>query len=238
MNKNQTDDRLSLLAISKEIEMDLSALKRYLSTPAVRDFLGSEGAPPTYPQSSLRLFQRLKQLHDEGAIKPSTLSGILGILNSDSDPTAGVRNSDSGQGSGIRNPVSAQKTLVPLAQVGIDNAQAEALVQFVAATIQRGIEDGIRNALPPPSDEALTREKAAALLGCHPSSVSRYVVPTRRGRYSAIMVQRVLAAQREAAEEKQRELDARKGARSPRRRPAAVPAPALPPAPPEAQDAT
>lgn len=207
MNKLLSSDRKTIVAIADEIGMQRSALRRYLDKqPAVQAFLGAEGTPPTYPADTT-LFQRIKDLDEQGVIKPSTLPNMLSILSLENAVPAGGRKSE-----------TDQKPLVPFTQV-----QAEDLAALIAQAVQRGVEIAMQNATPPAPDAVLSRLEAATLLHCHPDNVSRLVEPLSRGRYSRAMCLRHIEAERLAAEERQ-------AARTPRLRSKSTP-PALPPSP-------
>ena len=193
-------ERLSAAEISRITHLHPSALKRYLSVSANRVLLGVADDPPTYPAENLPLFRRLTDLHESGTISPRTLENLWPILFS---PAALGSGSESGHGIG---PQTDLRTLVPSTQVPP--------TQFTRADLQSLITIAVVDALqqtaaahpsPLPPDAPLTRQQAAAVLGCHPNNVSRHVTPVMRGVYSSLMVQAVFARWRSAAEEKQRE---------------------------------
>lgn len=186
-------NRLTLLEIADKTGMHISTLGRYMRVPIVREIMGADGKPPTYPEDSLSLFHRLNDLHQAKVVTPQTIAGTAAVLLRDETPQ-------------IQNSISDSQALVPNAQVPVGLSPEQfsdllegAVFRAVASALR---EERLQHAAPPP-DQALTRQQAAALLGCSPGSVRRYVEPLRRGRYSALMVQRVLAAQRAAAEGRQ-----------------------------------
>ena len=185
-------DRLTLVAIAAQTGMHLSTLKRYADIEASREIFGAEGKPPTYPESSLPYFERLRDLHDAGSVTPRTLAalGNLIIGSSESGLQISLRSS-----SKDLNPVSGLTSLSP-------EQFEQILTRSFAAALHANRQHHQETAAVP-TDATLTTQQAAALLSCHPSSVSRFVTPTRRGRYSAIMVQAELTRQREAAQAKQ-----------------------------------
>ena len=190
-------DRLTITEVARRTGMDRGVLARFLAVPANRDIFGAYGKPPSYPEESMVLFHRLFALYQAGSVKPQTLAGSSVLLfTEDGAPAADLRG----------NRLSGKNTLVPSTQVPP--------TQFTRADLQSLITSAVVDALqqtaaahpsPLPPDAPLTRQQAAAVLGCHPNNVSRHVTPVMRGVYSSLMVQAVFARWRSAAEEKQRE---------------------------------
>jgi hypothetical protein len=185
-------DRISASEIARVTHFHPSAMKRYLAVEAVRNFMGAEGQPPTYPAESLPLFRSLKDLHDAGKIAPSTFDALKDILFTSSTSPDRRPNSDQNPGSpqsGLPiGPLTGLRTLVPSAQVP---AGPDAAAEFQAA-VQRGVLEGMRQFHAETAGNAvLSVQEAAVLLACRPEQVSRHIksIPGRRGKYHASAVQ-------------------------------------------------
>jgi hypothetical protein len=164
-------ERLNTTDIARRINMNKSALVRYLALPENRAVFGAAQRPPTYPIEHIPMFEKLKVLHESGAITPQTFAGTWAMLSNISI-------------SEMPKLENRKGVLIPSAGDG-------------AATLER-IDDKMGQlvalATVAAQERLLTTLEASAYLSCAPERVSRYVRPVagRRGKYWLSEVQAYL----------------------------------------------
>jgi len=173
--------RLGIATLAAQAGLPTTTMRRYTDQTEIREWLGGEGNPPTFPPEAVELMQAiLAKVKDPrfkpGPLKHSLREGIdvrallLGEVSQVSQ-VSDIAPPDTGYR--IRE---SENAITPYAD---PTALASA---FAAALVSAARDAGV---LPTPHlpsgvmDELLNRQQAASELACTEASVTRYVKPMK-----------------------------------------------------------
>ncbi len=164
-------DLLMVVEVSESIGLNASTLNRYLAEESIRSFMGATGKPARYPRASLPKFERLRDMHKAGEIKPKTPSLLFREFE-----TSGAASHNEKRDSIAETVSEVDPALLALLERMIAVHEMNEARALPAPETQEAPPKP-KSEVPGPNVLLLSTVEAAALLGVSAKTFRRHVAP-------------------------------------------------------------